>query len=288
MIDFLGKRYLLFFVSFSLIAGGVVAYVVNGGFRYHIDFVGGTELRTTFNEKTDISDLRNAVTKSGFEESVIQSVGDTGQDFIVTLAEQSNDVEDRFARKVSRALKADFKITSVEHVGAAAGQEVRWNALISVLLSMLILLGYIAVRSRFSYAVGAIAALVHDLLAVLSFLLIAKISVSLNVLAAILALLGYSLNDTLVIYHRIRECSARYGSRKSAAEIVNISLNETLRRTLLTSLSTLLALLALVVIGGDAFQGFALTMFAAVIVGTYSSVYIASPVMLAFGGSKKL
>ncbi|MCK4517230.1 protein translocase subunit SecF, partial [Candidatus Babeliales bacterium] len=183
--------------------------------------------------------------------------------------------------------KNNFIIRSVEQVGAEAGKEVQWNAILSIVLALVGLLAYIAVRHRYAYAVGAVAALAHDLLVLLAFYLVFAWPISLNILAGILTVLGYSLNDTIVVFSRIRE-NALLHKGSSNEEIVNMSLNQTLRRTLLTSFTTLIAVLALFFLGGEVLRGFSVTMIIAIIVGTYSSIYIASPVALALNASQEL
>lgn len=287
MIDFLGRRYLLFIVSVVLISAGPAAYFFGYGLKYHIDFTGGTEVRLTFEQSRDIGSVRNAVRGAGFEDAVIQSIGSTGRGFLVTLSESRPGVSDELVSAVTASLQTPVVVDGVEVVGAGAGKEVRLNALFSILLTMLVLLGYVALRHSFAYGVGAIVALLHDLFLLFAFLVIAQIPFSLQILAAVLALLGYSLNDTIVIFSRIRENAqnSRY-SRESAYDIVKISLNEVFRRTLLTSFSTFLALVPLIIIGGESVYYFALTMAVAVVIGTYSSVYVASPITLAIGNNR--
>lgn len=287
MIDFLGRRYLLFIVSAVLLSTGPVAYFFGYGLKYHIDFTGGTEVRLSFEKPCEIGDVRNAVRSAGFDDAVIQSIGATGRGFLVTLSENRPGVSDEMVGAVTASLKTPAVVEGVEVVGAGAGQEVRTNALFSIFLTLLVLLGYIGLRHSFAYGVGAIVALLHDLLLLFGFLVVAQIPFSLHILAAVLALLGYSLNDTIVIFSRIRENaqSSRH-QRDSAYDVVRLSLNEVFRRTLLTSFSTFLALLPLIIIGGESVYYFALTMAVAVVIGTYSSVYVASPVVLAIGNNR--
>ena len=287
MIDFLGRRYLLFFVSAVLICAGPVAYLSGYGLKSHIDFAGGTEVRLTFEQALEIGSVRNAVRGAGFDDAVIQCAGSTGRGFLVTLNESRPGVSDELVAAVTASLQTPVVVEGVEVVGAAAGQEVRLNALISILLTLLVLLGYVAFFHSFSYGVGAIVALLHDLFLLFAFLVIFQIPFSLQVLAAVLALLGYSLNDTVVIFSRIRENAqnSRY-SRDSAYDIVKISLNDVLSRTLKTSLSTFIALVPLIIIGGSSVYYFALTMAVSVVIGTYSSVYVASPIVLALGNNR--
>lgn len=287
MIDFLGRRYLLFLVSAVLLLAGPVSYLFGYKMKYHIDFTGGTEVRFSLDQSRDIGEVRSAVKDAGFDDAVIQSIGSAGRGFLVTLGETRPGVSDELVAGVSATLKAPVSVEGVELVGAGAGQEVRNNALLSILLTLLVLLVYIGLRRSFAYGVGAVVALVHDLVLLFGFLVIAKIPFSLHILAAVLALLGYSLNDTIVIFSRIRENAQnpRY-QRESAYNVVKISLNEVLRRTMLTSLSTFLVLIPLIFLGGESVHYFALTMAVAIVIGTYSSVYVAGPVALYVGNNR--
>ena len=287
MIDFLGRRYLLFIVSAVVLLAGPVAYLFGYGLKYHIDFTGGTEVRLSFEQPREIGTVRSAVKEAGFDDAVIQSIGSTGRGFLVTLSENRPGVSDELVSAVTANLHAPVVVEGVEVVGAGAGREVRWNAALSIFLTLLVLLIFIASQHSFAYGVGAFVALLHDLIVLFGFLVVAQIPFSLNILAAVLALLGYSLNDTIVIFSRIRENAknSRY-QRDSAYDVIKRSLNEVFRRTLLTSFSTFLALVPLIVIGGESVYYFALTMAVAVVIGTYSSVYVASPVVLAIGGNR--
>lgn len=287
MIDFLGRKYLLLAVSFVCITAGIAGYFFNGGLKYHIDFAGGTEVRLSFEHTQDVARVREAVKDVGFSDAVIQSLGEGNHRFLVTIRESKPGIDQDLVNGISRHLNTKVATEGVELVGAGAGQEVRTNALTSILLTMLVLLVLIAILMSFSYGVGAIVALAHDLLMIFSFLVLSQIPVSLHVLAAVLALLGYSLNDTIVIFNRIRDNAALPAHKHhSAYEIVKISLNEVFRRTLLTSFSTFLALIPLIFLGGDSVRHFAMTMAVAVIVGTYSSIYIASPIVLAVNNNR--
>ncbi|MBM3894708.1 protein translocase subunit SecF [Candidatus Dependentiae bacterium] len=287
MIDFLGRKYLLVIASVVLLSIAPAAYFLGYGLKYHIDFTGGTEVRLSFGDVQDISNVRSAVKSSGFDDAVIQQVGSTGKGFLVTLGETSPGVSQDLVSGLSARLNASPVVDGVELVGAGAGKEVRNNAFFAILLTMLVLLFYIAFRRTFAYGVGAVVALLHDLVLLFGFLMVAQIPFSLHILAAVLALLGYSLNDTVVIFAQIRENAQNLKLKnESAYNIVKISLNEVLRRTLLTSFSTFLALVPLIFLGTEAVSHFALTMAVAVVIGTYSSVFVASPVMLAIGDNK--
>ncbi|MCK4500050.1 protein translocase subunit SecF, partial [Candidatus Babeliales bacterium] len=243
MIDFLKYRYMCMFGSLVLLGCGVAGYVFNRGFQYHIDFSGGSEIRVAFEEAINIAKLRSCVNSGGWAGAVIQSVVGTGGEFIIKLGDKDVDIKGRFSKVVEEAFpKVSFKICSVEQVGAEAGKEVRWNAVLSIVLALVGLLVYIAIRHRYAYAVGAVVALAHDLLVLLAFYLVFAWPISLNILAGILTVLGYSLNDTIVVFSRIRE-NAHLHKSAPHEEVVNMSLNQTLRRTLLTSFTTLIAVL---------------------------------------------
>ncbi len=279
--DFLKYRFVCGMVSLLLLGAGVVLYVMRGGFLYNIEFTGGTEVRLAFEKPVDIADIRSAL---GGYESVIQSVGSANKDFIVRV---SNFNATSFEDEITKTLQKSFAdnpvtINGIEWVGPEVGRETQWNTIIAVLLSMLALLVYVAIRSDFKYGLGAVLALLHDVLVILVFLLATGEAFSLNILAAILAVIGYSLNDTIVIFSRIKE-NVKLLKNHSKYDIVNLSINQTLSRTILTSAATFVSLLALLLIGGETLRGLSLVMSLGVIVGTYSSVYIASAIMLAVG-----
>lgn len=286
MIDFLRYRWVCLFFSAALMVGGTALYFIKGGFRYHVDFQGGTQLRLEAHKPIEISRLRSTLEAKGWHDAEVQSVGGEQREFLVSVGVDQEKVEERFKQHVLGDFAEEaLTIQSVDSVGAAAGKEVTWNAMMAIFLSLLAILAYLAVTTKWSYGLGAIVALAHDLPAVLIVLLILNEPISLNVLAGVLSVLGYSINDTIVIFSRIRE-NIGLSSRNTAEEIVNISINQTLSRTLLTSFATLLSVTALLLLGGDALRGFAITLFVGIIIGTYSSIYVASPVMLLASGNK--
>jgi len=287
-IDFLKYRYLGLILSGLLIFSGLVGYFLKGGFVYHIDFTGGAELRVEFDKPIDLVRLRKIVSKGGWKHAKIQEVGGNKTEVLVTVGgSHDNDLENKFKDILAKELpdnKATMK--GVDIVGASVGKDTKWNAVKAVFLALIILLLYIAIRSELRFGVGAVLALLHDVLMVLIFLLFSGQAISLHVLAAVLAVLGYSLNDTIVIFSRIRENLKKFRGHNEY-DIVNFSLNQMLRRTILTSVSTFFAVLAIILLGGQILRGFALIMALGVLIGTYSSVYIASAAMLAIKGPKK-
>lgn len=286
--DFLKYRYVWLAVSVIYLVIGLAAYFIKGGFNYHIDFTGGAELRVSFEKELDTADLRSVLSSRGWKDAVIQNVGSTNREFIIRVGALTADTESKIKNDLQEGVSGNkATIDNIQWVSAEVGKDITWNALVAVALSLLILLLYIAVRFEFRFGIGAVAAMVHDILAILVFLIITGEPVSLHVLASVLAVLGYSINDTIVIFSRIRENFAKMRG-VSEEEIANLSINQTLSRTLLTSGATLLSVLAILVLGGETLWGLALVMFVGIVVGTYSSIYIASPVMLAAKKSSKL
>lgn len=290
MIDFLRYRNLCFAFSALLLLGGGVAYYAHGGFAFHIDFVGGTEVTLGFEKPIKIGDVRKSLSHRGWKDLTIQSigapVGEGHKEFMVRVGDSGEELDKRLQGDLSHELKNNqVEVRGIARVSGEVGKDIQWNAFISVLISLLAILLYVAIRSKYAFAVGAVVALVHDILAVLVVFLIFHEQISVNVLAAILAILGYSLNDTIVIFSRVRE-NFKKSKGQSKEALVNLSINQTLRRTLLTSISTLLAVLSILFLGGEALYGFSLTMLIGVVAGTYSSIYIASPIMLALSPSE--
>ncbi len=286
--DFLKLRYVWLIVSIAYLVVGVGAYFALGGFKYHIDFTGGAEVRLSFEKPLDIVQLRTVIGNGGWKDSIIQETGTNKREFMIRLG---GDLDANLEQKITGALVSGIAgnkatIVGMSKVGAEVRSETTWNAIKAVLLAMLVLLLYIAIRFEFRFGLGAVAALAHDLLAILAFLVLTGEQVSLDVLAAMMAILGYSVHDTIVIFSRIRENMKKLPNL-SEYDIVNLSINQTLSRTLLTSFATMLSVVAILLLGGETLRGLSLIMFVGIIVGTYSSIYIASPVMLAARAKKQ-
>ena len=278
--DFLKYRTACLVFSIAALVVGVVYYTFIGGFKYHIDFTGGVEMRVSFAKPMDAAALRTAMSNDGWKDAVIQSIGVSNRNFWITVSSQERDTEAQISAALATAAPGNsFRIDNIQLVGAEAGKDTTRNAVIAVLISLVILLLYIGLRFEFRFGLGAIISLIHDILAVMVFVLLTGEPISLHVLASILAVLGYSLNDTIVIFARIRENLIKHKGL-SEYEVFNLSINQTLRRTLLTSAATLLAVLAIVILGGETLYGLSVVMLAGIIVGTYSSIYIASSATL--------
>jgi preprotein translocase subunit SecF len=283
VIDFLKYRYVCFFASLLLFGVGVVGYVKHGGFNYHIDFVGGTELQVTFDKALDSTELRAALSAEVWQDPIIQSIGTSGTQFLIKTKARGDEAEALFLDAAKDAIKDNSAhVDYISWVGSEVGSDISYDALFALFLSLFAVLLYVALRSQYRFGMGAVAALAHDVLAVVAVMLILNEQISLNILTALLTVVGYSINDTIVIFSRIQENLLSI-KNKTEEEIINISINQTLRRTLLTSLTTFLAVLSFYLLGGEALKGFSLAMLVGIVAGTYSSIYIASPVMLAFG-----
>jgi len=281
MIDFLKYKYISIGVSVLLLVGGLFAYFTRG-VNYHVDFSGGSEIRLTFDQSMDIGHLRTSLSEIGFKDAVIQSHGRTGKSFMIQVKKTEDNLESSFEKLIKDKFKENpATIDSIDWIGPEVGKDIKFKALLSVLLSLLLILLYVTFRSKYYFGIGAVVALAHDMLAVIACFLIFGEQISSHVLAAILTVLGYSINDTIVIFSRVKENMIKFKNR-SMEEIVNLSINQTLRRTTLTSVTTFLAVGSILLLGGEALRGFSLAMLIGIVVGTYSSIYIASPVMLAF------
>lgn len=290
-IDFIGRAKIYFTVSLLLCAAALVLVFMKG-FNYGVDFSGGTSVQVTFEKPADIDKMRSAIDKAVPGSISIQSMGE-GVSFRIK-AEQSKENEDlkAVADTINNVLATQFsesgKVTvdSVEQVGPQVGKDLKRQAFMAVLYAVIGILIYIAVRFEMMSAAGTIIALIHDIILTLSVIIACGITFDLTVLAALLTVVGYSLNDKIVIFDRIRERS-RADADKPLMESMNISINETLSRTILTSTSTLLAVVSLAVFGGEVIKGFALVMIAGIIIGTYSSIGIASSLVYSIKTFKK-
>ncbi len=280
--DFLKYRFACLFFSIAVLAAGLVYYLFIGGFKYHIDFTGGAEMRVAFSKPVDAHNLRTALTADGWKDAVIQSVGKTGQEFLIRVGSLDSSLETDIKKSFAKNFAGnEISIGNIDWIGAEVGKDTKWNAIKAVLLSMFILALYIALRSEFKYGIGAVLSLIHDILVIMVYILITGEAISLHILASILAVIGYSLNDTIVIFSKIQENYKRLaGTAISDYDLVNLSINQTLVRTTLTSFATLLSVASILFLGGETLHGLALIMFIGIIIGTFSSIYIASPSML--------
>ena len=286
-IDFIGKiRYALVFSWVLIIIGGI-SMIAKGGPRYGIDFKGGTLLQIKFAKQVTAGDLRGALKEMGVENGSVQGVGAVSDhEFLVNFETEQADLEE-FSQKVSEQFvkkfgKDSFEIRRAEIVGPKVGKDLRERALLAVGLSCIGMLIYVWFRFEFRFGLGAIVALIHDVLITMGILSLTDTPIDLPVVAALLTIVGYSVNDTIVVCDRIRENMPKMTKQK-LPDIINISVNQTLSRTILTGGSAIMALIALYVFGGVVIHDFAFTMLIGTLIGTYSSIYVACPVVIFWG-----
>ena len=284
-IDFMGARRVAVAVSAVVIAASLVSLVTRG-LNFGLDFTGGDLLELTYEGEADLADVRAALTEEGFENPLVQNFGTTS-DVLVRLPLQAESEEGDTRARVLEALQArdpTVELRRADFVGPQVGEELTERGGLAMLIALVLIFVYVMLRFRWKFAAGTISALVHDVIVVVGFFSIFGFGFDLTILAAILATIGYSLNDTIVVFDRIRE-NFRLMRRGSAVEVINRSINQMLGRTMITSFTTLLVLICLFLLGGETVSGFALALIVGVIVGTYSSIYVASASALALNVS---
>jgi len=292
-IDFIGKRKIALSISalMILISLGMLAAK---GLNFGIDFTGGTLVEVKFNTAPSIADVRSSISPKGFGNAVIQQFG-SPEEILIRVqnkdGEESSTISTAILDGLSEKFTADaVEMRRVEFVGPQVGEELTQAGIMAVLIAMLAILVYVTFRFEFRFALGADAALLHDITIVLGLFAITGKEFNLPVIAALLTVIGYSLNDTIVVFDRIRENFVANRKRKHPGNeiaIVNGSINQTLARTLMTSFTTLLVVFALFFLGGEVIHDFAFALISGILVGTYSSIYVASPVMLSLAGRFK-
>lgn len=283
-INFIGLRMIALAVSLILMAAGIYSLITKD-LNYGIDFAGGTKVELIYSQDIAIESIREELVKGGYGDATVQYFGSNKDVLIrIPLSEQNNDVDSssRLIEYLNQSGLGVATLRSVEFVGPTFGRELFEKGILALLYSLIGVMIYVAFRFEWKFSLGSVAALIHDVIITLGIFSIIGLEFTLPVLAALLAVIGYSLNDTIVVFDRIRE-NFRKLRETSTEEIMNFSINQTLPRTILTSLTTLLVLMALYVFGGDALKGFAATLIIGVLIGTYSSIFVASPTVLALG-----
>ena len=284
-IDFMGARRVAVAISAVVIAASLVSLVARG-LNFGLDFTGGDLLELTYEGEANLADIRAALTEEGFENPLVQNFGTTS-DVLVRLPLQAESEEGDTRARVLEALRArdpTVELRRADFVGPQVGEELTERGGLAMLIALVLIFVYVMLRFRWKFAAGTISALVHDVIVVVGFFSIFGFGFDLTILAAILATIGYSLNDTIVVFDRIRE-NFRLMRRGSAVEVINRSINQMLGRTMITSFTTLLVLTCLFLLGGETVSGFALALIVGVVVGTYSSIYVASASALALNVS---
>jgi preprotein translocase subunit SecF len=282
-IDFVGKNRIAVIISLVVIAAGLLSLLIQGGPKYGVDFAGGTLIQVRFVEKTQAGDIKDALVGLGLTSLTVQQFGDSSNEFLIRTPESEGDSA-QFSKRFKQALEAKYganklEILRSEMVGPQVGKDLRQKGLLAVVYALIGTLIYIAWRFEFRFAVAAIVALAHDVLVTIGFFSLFGKEIDLPIIAAFLAIIGYSLNDTIIIYDRIREEMAKSAGEGFSA-IVNRSINQTLSRTILTSGTTLLVVVSLFIFGGGVIHDFAFAMLVGIIAGTYSSIFVASALLL--------
>lgn len=288
MINFLRYRLVCGILSFLFLLTCLGVYIYKWQTRgytfvYSVDFTGGTQILLKFQKPVNVCELKDVLENSGWKNPITREFS-APEEVLVRVSEFSNDPKG-LAERMRTAIEAklpenEVTILQNEAVGPGVGQALRWNFFWAVLIALIAILMYIAIRFwSFAFATGAIVALIHDPVAILGIFLMFDREISMNVIGVILAVIGYSINDTIVIFSRIRDNLVKMKGA-TLHEVVNVSINKTLRRSVLTSLATALTVLAMLIFGGEALRDFSLALLIGILFGTYSSIYIASPVMM--------
>ena len=285
--NFMGMRKVTSIISALLIIFSISTLSYQG-LNLGVDFTGGTLVEVGYPEAVNLDKLRQSFSDSEFNDVAIQYFG-SAKEILIRIPPQqgfnSADVSSKLLDLLS-ANNFSAEMRRVEFVGPQVGEELREDGGLAMLYALLCIMVYIAFRFQMRFSVGAVSALIHDVIITLGFFSITRFNFDLTILAALLAVIGYSLNDTIVVFDRVRE-NFRKIRDKTPVEVFNISLNQTLSRTLMTSFTTLLVLTALFLLGGEIIHGFSMALIFGVLIGTYSSIYIASPVTLMLGIKKE-
>lgn len=285
--DFMSKRPVAVVFSAVLILTSIGSLFMQG-LNFGIDFTGGTLVEVGYQDTVELNDVRNALANSKFNDAIVQYFG-AANDVLIRVASKEGLNSAEISNEIISLLRQSGQsvdMRRVEFVGPQVGEELREDGGLAMLYALIGILIYVALRFQMRFSVGAIAALVHDVTITIGFFSVTQMDFDLSVLAAVLAVIGYSLNDTIVVFDRIRE-NFRRMRKGTPLEVVNTSLNQTLSRTLITSLTTLLVLTALFYFGGETIHSFSVSLIVGVLIGTYSSIYVASPVTLALGVTKQ-
>lgn len=286
-IDFLGKRNIALGFSLILILVSIVS-IYSRGLNLGIDFTGGYLIEVGYSQSVELAPVRSALAKSEYSDALVQHFG-TSKDVLVRIAPRDGVNSARISDDVLNVLKSTssdkVEMRRIEFVGPQVGEELREQGGLAMLIALFCIMIYVGLRFQMKSAIGAIMALIHDVIITIGVFSIIQMPFDLSVLAALLAVIGYSLNDTVVVLDRIRE-TFRAQRKGTAVEILNMSINGTLSRTIITSLTTLLVLTALFLLGGEVIHGFAFALIIGVFIGTYSSIYVASNSLVLMGVEK--
>ncbi|MEM6581416.1 MAG: protein translocase subunit SecF [Pseudomonadota bacterium] len=285
LINFMGLRKVAAAFSIILVLAAIGSIAVQQ-LNWGLDFTGGTLVEVIYDGPVDLQEIRQTLTTEGYQGATVVSFG-TERDVLIRLPQgYSDEVGAQLLALLQNNSTDNVELRRVEFVGPQVGDELREQGGLAMLLALILVMIYIAFRFQYKFAVGAVVALIHDVLITLGFFSFTRMDFDLTVLAALLAVIGYSLNDTIVVFDRIRE-NFRKIRRADPVEVINISLSETLSRTLFTSLTTLMVLLSLAIFGGEMINAFAVALIVGIIIGTYSSIYVASNMLLLLNVNKE-
>lgn len=284
--DFMGKRKWAMGFTIMLLVVSIASLFIRG-LNLGLDFSGGSLIEVGYQQSVETESVRNILGKAGYAEAIVTHFG-SAKEVLIKVAPREGLTNADLSSDILRALRiADSSVDMrrVEFVGPQVGEELREDGGMAMLFAIIGILIYVALRFEYRFALGSVAALLHDVIITLGVFSVLQLEFDLTVLAAVLAVIGYSLNDTIVVFDRIRE-NFRRARKAGSEEVINQSLNQTLSRTLMTSITTMLVLLALFFLGGALIHGFATALIVGVVIGTYSSIYVASALVLAMGVSK--
>ncbi len=283
-INFMGLRNIAMSISLVFILISIVSLFTNK-LNVGIDFTGGSVIEVGYQEAVDLNPIRQSLENAGYGDAIVQHFG-SAKEVLIRLVPQAGHNKAELSSFIIPLLSAqstkNMDVRRVDFVGPQVGDELREDGGLAVLYALIAILIYVSLRFEYRFSLGAVAALIHDVVITLGVFSILQLDFDLSVLAAILAVIGYSLNDTIVVFDRIRE-NFRKIRKKTPVEVINLSINQTISRTLVTSLTTLLVLIALYAFGGQVIEAFSLALIIGVVVGTYSSIYVASASALALG-----
>lgn len=277
-IPFMRQRRWAAIFSFLILLASIISLALNG-LSLGLDFTGGTQIEVTFPTAVVTADIRSTVREHGFKQAVVQAYSVT--DYSIRVAPQKDITQEQLKEKIHAAVPA-AKIQSVSYIGPKVGKALMTNGILAVIVSLLFTMVYIALRFDYRFAISAALALIHDPVLILGIFSFFHIEFNLIVLTAVLTVIGYSLNDTIVVYDRVRE-NFRKIRKGTPADIMDISINQTLSRTIMTSGLTLLVVIALYIYGGPTLSPFALALIIGIVIGTYSSIYVAGALAILFG-----
>ena len=289
IIDFMGQRKLAAIFSILLIVGSIVSLSTKG-LVLGLDFTGGTQIEVGYSHSADLANIRSQLSESGFDNPVVVHFGSERDVLIRLQGKPEVGLSDNVLKALGDAEQSNgdqgIDLRRVDYVGPQVGEELREDGGLGMLAALAIVMLYVAIRFQYKFSLGAVAALAHDVIITLGFFSITGMEFDLTVLAAVLAVVGYSLNDTIVVSDRIRE-NFRLLRVSDSKEVINESLTQTLGRTLITSFTTLLVLLSLYLFGGELIHNFAVALIVGVFIGTYSSIYVAANILLSLGMTRE-